>query len=424
MRAFHPETAASLRSTDDGTDGARTGSVSLSCQVFRDFSGLDYLRAEWDEAVLQAGGSIYMTYDWVRVWWKFYGSSAELRLFVFSAADRVVAVVPLYIDTLGWGPFRIRVARLVGANVPPKVFDPPVPEDCAAAVFAEVLSQLFVRDTCDLLSLGPVSDLVGWTHHLVRVCRQRTDLVRHCAVAAGVHSVFHLPGDMEEYYAALSKNERKNRRKYDLRLMKKEYDTRVEVVKDRALVSDEFERFAKQHSVQWCAEGKTGHFGAWPNALDFNRSLVAAQGSLGRLRFIRIVADGQVVASQYIFAFGDRYYWELPARAVESKWDRFSLGPTAIVTMLAQGLSEGVRRVEGGLAHYDYKVRLGAKEYTALTFRIVPSNLSSRVRFVLFSAVTACVRVAYHKLWYRRLMPRLPPVLWRPQWRLWLRLDF
>jgi hypothetical protein len=417
-------TVSPVEEVDGGRPATSEASVPLSCQVFRDFAGTDHLRAAWDDAVLRADGSVYMTYDWVRVWWQFYGEFAELRLFVFCARERVVAVVPIYIDTLGWGPLRFRVARLVGANIPPKVFNAPVPETCAVAVFTEVIAQLFVRDRCDLLSLGPVSETEHWKECLKTLCNQRGDLVGNCVVAYGVHAVFHLPADMDEYYGALSKNERKNRRKYDLRLLKKEYDTRVDVVSNAALVLQEFDQFAEQHRQQWFAESKTGHFGAWPHAFDFNRALVEAQGKLGRLRFIRILADGQVVANQYTFAFGERYYWELPGRAVGPTWDRFSLGPSGIVTMLAQGIAERMTQVEGGLAHYDYKVRLGAKEYATLTFRIVASGFQSRARFALLSLVRNCVGLVYHKFWYRRIMPRLPSSFWRCQWRLWLRLDF
>jgi hypothetical protein len=405
-----PRTPVTLLSpvNRDGEVAPVGASGQLSCRVFADFAGLDDLRTTWDDAVLRSGGSIYMTYDWVQLWWQFYGKSAELRLFVFWADERVVAVMPIYIDTLGWGPCRCRVARLVGANIPPKVFTPPVPDEFAAGVIAEVLAQLFCRDRCDLLSLGPVSELEQWTERLETACKLRADLVGQCIMSNGVHSVFHLPAGMDEYYSALSKNERKNRRKYELRLLKKDYDTSVEVVSDAALLSEAFEHFAEQHRQQWLAERRTGHFGAWPLALDFNRAVVEAQGKLGRLRFIRIVANGQVVANQYTFAFGDRYYWELPARAVDPKWDRFSLGPSAIVTMLAQGIAEGATRVEGGLAHYDYKVRLGAKEYAALTFCIVAARLPSRVRFAFVSIARNCLRLVYHRVWYRRIMPRLP----------------
>jgi hypothetical protein len=332
--------------------------------------------------------------------------------------------VPIYIDTLGWGPLRFRVARLVGANIPPKVFDPPVPESCAGEVMGHVVDQLFGNDACDLLSFGPVSELQPVVKCIEAVCSQRRNLVGQCKTVQGIHSVFHVPANMEDYYASLSKNERKNRRYYELRLLRKEYETRVDVVSDAAEVSQEFERFAEQHREQWAAEGKTGHFGAWPRALDYNRALVKAQGERGRLRCIRLAANGEVIASLYTFAFGRRYFSELPSRAVDQKWERFSLGPTAIVTMLDQAIKEGINRVEGGLAHYDYKVRLGAREYSTLTFRVVAAKPVARARFALFNFVRQCWSYAYQKLWYRRVMPRLPRAFWRPQSERWLRLDF
>jgi CelD/BcsL family acetyltransferase involved in cellulose biosynthesis len=396
----------------------------LSLEVFRDFAGLEGLRAAWDEAVLRAGDSVYMTYDWVRIWWDFYGNATGLRLFVFSAGERIVAVVPIYVDTLGWGPLRLRVARLVGANIPPKVFRPAVPALYATEVFATVLTHLLVQETCDVLSFGPVSELDAASKALETACEQLADMVTLSAAAQGVHSVYDLPPDMEEYFGTLRKSERKNRRKLELRLLKKEYDTRVEVVSDPALVPEVFEHFAEQHRQQWRADGRTGHFGAWPHALEFHRALVRAQAEQGRVRFIRILANEQVIASEYVFAFGDRFYAELTSRDIDPNWERFSLGPTSTVTIFAQGIAEGVQHVESGLGHYDYKVRLGAKEHAALTFRVVASGIFSRARFVLFSYARRCVSLAYHKLWYRRIAPRLPPFFWRPQWRLWLRLDF
>lgn len=407
-----------------GTTGAVSLSRALTCRVFRSFAGLDDLRPAWDRACLRAGGSVYMTYDWVRVWWEFYGGGAELRLFVFFTGECIEAVVPIYIVTLGWGPWRLRVARLVGANIPPKVFDPPVPESCAREVIGQVIDQLFEHDACDLLSFGPVSELQPFAKCVEAVCSQRAHLARQRNVVRGIHSVFHVPATMEEYFGSLSKNERKNRRKYELRLLRKEYETHVGVVSDAAEVSQEFERFAEQHREQWGAEGKSGHFGAWPRALEYNRALVSAQSERGRVRFIRIVANGEVIANQYTFAFANRCFWELPSRAVDQKWERFSLGPTAIVTMIDQAVKEGMGRVEGGLAHYDYKVRLGAKEYSTLTFRIVGARPLARARFALFSLYRNCWSYVYHKIWYRRVMPRLPRLFWQPQSERWLRIDF
>ncbi len=275
-----------------------------------------------------------------------------------------------------------------------------------------------------MLSFGPVSSRQKAIEILEDRARQRRDLVADCHVVTDVHTTFWVPPDMDSYYETLSKNERKNRRKYELRLLKKEFTTEVDVLKDPAKVEQEFESFAVQHALQWNEEGKTGHFGAWPRALEFNRALVRNIASQGRLRFIRIVANGQVVANQYVFAFGDAYWWELPSRIVGAQWERFSLGPTGIVTMIEAALKEGIVRVEGGLAHYDYKLRLGAKEYAVKTVRVIGQRPGSRLRARIFGALRSAVGVLYHKIWYRRVMPRLLRKFWRPQAMFWLRLDF
>lgn len=407
-----------VRASEDTATGA-----PISCDLYTDLDGMDRLRDAWDDAVLRTSGSIYMTFDWVSVWWRFYGKAAALRVFVFTLDGRIVALLPMYVDTIGWGPLGLRVARIVGANIPPKVFNPPVPEAYASVAIAEVLTHLFVRDRCDVVSFGPVSDTEHWRDTL-RAWPEGSALVARSETTAEVHSTYHLPADMDAYYGSLRQSERKNRRKYELRLLEKEFDTRVEVISAAESVPEAFERFAEQHREQWRAEGRTGHFGAWPAALDFNRALVKAHASRGRVRFIRIVAGESVVAEEYAFVMGDRYYAELTARAVESQWDRFSLGPTSTVRMLAHAIAEGMTRVESGLGHYDYKVRLGAQEHAALTCRLVSSRLGSRLRVALFSAVRDGLRLAYLKVWYRRIVPRLPPSLWRPQLRFWLRLDF
>lgn len=395
--------------------------ATLSCTVYETFDGLDYLRSPWDEVVLQTSKSIYMTYDWVRLWWKFYGEP-ELKLFVFAAGERLVAIVPIYIETLGWGPFRLRVARLVGANIPPKVFNPPVSRWYAEEVLAEVVRQT-TGSGCDLLSFGPVCVSEGWDTHFHTVC---TDASRQCVQAnsaLGVHSFFELPRNMDDYYSALSANERKNRRYY-LRRLEKEYDTRVETISDPAMVLEEFDRFAELHKRQWVAQGLSGHFGDWPSALEFNRALVEAHGNLGRVHFIRLVANGEVISSHYTFRFGDRSFWELPARVVGPKWDRLSLGQTSVLIKVSQSITDGIRHMEAGLAHYDYKVRQGAKEYPVVTFRVVAMGVLARARFAWFSLLRTCVCIVYHKIWYRRVMPKLPALFRRPQWRWWLRLDF
>src|SRR5438132_3516373 len=116
------------------------------------------------------------------------------------------------------------------------------------------------------------------------------------------------------------------------------------------------------HDAQWQAEGRLGHFGDWPGAESFNRDLVAELSPLARVRFVRLWANDRVICSQFCFVFGDSCYWRLPARAPEPEWERFSLGRIGLMNMIEAMIGEGVRRVEGGAGHYEYKLQCGGRE--------------------------------------------------------------
>lgn len=397
---------------------------SLNIQVENTFQNVTCSQAEWDEATVRLGGNVYHSYDWARIWWEFYGRGRQLRIFIFTLDGEIVAIVPLYLDTLGLWPFHFKVARLVGANVPPKAFSPPVREDYASLVWERILEHLFRRDGCDLLSFGPVSALYQPAHVLEQSARSRSSLVGSVnRIPVGVHTLFSLPRTLDAYFDGLNKSERK-KRQYELRLLRRECQVVEDTLREPGAVQMEFGRFVEQHSLQWRAEGKPGHFGAWPRAAGFNEALVAAQARHGRVRFSRIIADGQLVSTQFSFAFGDCYYWELPARETGKKWDRLSLGPAGAISMFEAAISEGFTRVEGGLGHYEYKLRLGGVQHPVNLIRIRATGWFSRLRFCCFDAIRRCVLLGYHKLWYRRITPRLPERFRKPQWNLWLRLDF
>ena len=239
-----------------------------------------------------------------------------------------------------------------------------------------------------------------------------------------VHSLFLLPDSHDEYFNSLCKSEQKNR-KYELRRLKKEHDIKVDMISGPVdALLREFDNFATLHAAQWRAEGRSGHFASWPHGLAYNRALVKALGPQDRVRFVRIIADGITVSCQYVFAFAGRWYWELPARLAGPRWDRFGLGPGGIVTMIGEAIREGVHWIQGGLGHYDYKLRLGASECPAMRLRIYPLRRASLLRKGVFQGIRWALRFCCYKIWYRRVVPRLPARFRRPQSAFWHRWDF
>lgn len=395
----------------------------LHCEVATVFEPLMNFQPTWDEAVQRLGGPIYMTYDWLRTWWKHYGSGGELRLLVFRHGGQVVALVPLFLETIDFGLAKIRVARLVGSNVPPKTFNPPVAGPWALPVFEQLLELVLGNERCDLFSLGPVSGEWPGSSPFLEACLRRRNVVGQFEqVPYDVQTLFRLPSTFDEYLQLLSPGERKSRLKR-LRQLQKNHQVDTDIVADPAKVTAEFEAFLRQHANQWRAMGKGGHFESWPKAEAYNRDMVTTQACRGRVRFFRMVIDGEVVANRYTFLFGDTLYSELPARAVGTRWDKLGIGGCSMIKFNEDAIGAGINTIDSGLGDYDHKSNLGGEKIPVGIWRVVRNHPLSQLRVRAFRKVALGVKFLCHKLWYRRLVPRLPGAIGRTQSLWWLRFD-
>ena len=380
------------------------------------------MQADWDDFVSQHTGGIYMTYDWLKTWWQFYGEGKQLRLFIFFHDNKLVALLPIYLETFAAGPLKTTVARLVGANIPPKTFDPPMDSAFAEEVFARVLKQLFAQDHCDLLALGPVSDTWPPAVAFRKACAQARELVSPPAYEQrDVQTVFRLPPAFDQYVASLSSSERKNRMKR-VRHLERDHRVSSDIVSDATLVQQEFTAFALQHARQWQAIGKAGHFGAWPRGEAYNRALVKAQAKHGRVSFFRMLVDGQVVSSRYTFILGGTVYSELPAREVGEPWDKLGIGGISLVKFIESTIREELTVIDSGLGTYEHKAQLGGDQIPVGIW-YVPARGSSHLKARIFRMVAKGVLFACRKLWYSRVLPRMPRFFKRTQAQWWLRFD-
>lgn len=396
----------------------------LTLRIETVFPADEKLALDWDRLAVEAGAPVYMSFDWVRLWWRFYGRGRHLRLFLFSAGDSLVGILPVYVSCLGAWPLTARVARLVGANIPPKVFNPPVLRPYGNEIWKTVIRHLFVKDRCDIVSLGPVSETYAELDSLKQAALDDSMAgVAGDLVDRDVHTVYYLPKSSEQFFASIDAKERKVRRK-KLRDLEAKGPLRVEVLREPLAVEQGFQHFVRQHAAQWEAEGRPGHFHAWPRALEFHRELVKAQARLQRVRLMCLLVGEQNIATQYGFAFGKNLYAELPSRATGPEWDRLSLGCSSQVKLLESAIAEGFETMESGLGHYEYKVLLGGREHRAVNMRLHSSRRSSQFRTRGCSAMRDLLVVTSQKLWYKRISPRLPKALRSGQSETTLNFDF
>ncbi len=398
----------------------KEGTARVTALVATSFEDAELSRDEWDDFVLDVGGSIFSSYDWCRIWWRHYGRGRSLRVFVFRKENRLVGLAPMFIERIWLGPTTIRIAKRLSADFPTDIFRLPVSVECASSIYNEIVFTLVETEKCDavwfgflpsedptLTSLRAAASIPGGPAVLAR------------DAAAGVHSCFHIPGSFDAYVAGLGRNARQGYRR-KLSLLNKAFEIEHRIVGDPADAPAEFLAFVAFHAKQWEAEGKPGHFGDWPNSAAFNQDLVRQFAELGRLRIMHQYANGNTIAMQYAFTFGANCYWRLPARSAEKDMERFSLGMLSLMQLLEQMSREGVRRVDGGPGHYDYKIQCGGRESEYLSVLVRSARSSSSVRVRLFVALADLIHLAYYRIWRLRVAPRLP-FRRRPLWRTWVR---
>jgi len=401
-------------------DTTAQGSGGLTCEVYDSFEAVPHSSEDWDDFVAKAGGDIYLSYDWCRVWWKHYGQKRDLRIFIFRKEGKIVGLLPMFVDRFRLGIPWFRLAKVVGSDFTLGVCNPPVQPEHAPDVFRLLFGALLVTEKCHAVWLGPIHEDCKALDGLGRACKEPSSewrLFREHALAP--HTFFNLPGSFEDYLMSLGKSMRGNFRR-SWKQLNEAYSVQADSVVQPAELEREFEKFVDLHTAQWAAESKLGHFGDWPDALEFNRDLVRAYSAKGRVRLHRLIADGEVVSYQYCFAFGDCNHWRLPARVVGHEWDRFSLGNLTLVLLFETSIGEGIYRVEGGQGHYDYKIKLGGEELSLRSLLVVRNGFGAALRARLFTALADFLQFFYYRGWFHKISPRLP-LKRRPLWGAWIR---
>jgi CelD/BcsL family acetyltransferase involved in cellulose biosynthesis len=391
-----------------------------SVRLLHSFADAEPFRSAWNDLVLRSGADVYQTFDWCRLWWQYYGARRQLHLLLCFSGEQLVGLVPAFVETLWLGPVRLRVAKLVGSDYTLHLCNLPVLAEDITSVVSRAIDHFLGRCRCDVLLFGPLSGPAGRIDELLAAGRHESGLVARAeALGNSCNTFFQLSDTFDEYLKAIGKQQRGNLNR-TLTQFSKAHTVSFDTVSQPDQLDAEFERFRLLHDAQWRAEGKLGHFGDWPHAGDFNHDLICALGGQGMVRFHRILADDEVVCSQFCFVFGQTNYWRLPARVFAPEWDRLSFGRMGLAKMVEASISEGQHTIEGGRGHYAYKLQMGGVELPLRTVQFMRRGTGVLARVALFRRFASLLNLAYYKVIFVRVAPRFR-LLQRPLLPFWIR---
>jgi len=393
---------------------------SLSLEVFRSFEEALSIEGEWNSLAAKCGCEIYQSFDWCRVWWKHYGVDRDLRILAFRSMNGSLSGLhPFFVEEIGLGPSRARVAKQVASDYTMGTMRPVVIAEDLIPVMEMTHRYFLHENACDGLRWGVLDENqpIVTAIDAISISSGEPPL-EVFRVSHGIESVLQLPDTFQDYLKSLSKNHRTNFKRSWNRLVR-ELDFSVDLVEGEDFTAQMLEEFIQLHRSQWEAVGESGHFGDWPRALEFHREMAEVESKRGNLFLVRGRVGEELVSAQYGYRFGDRLTWLLPARKMEESWSKYGLGRVGFVVMVRLAIENGCRKIHLGGAYWQYKSDLGGIEEETLSLVVAPKGRSSRrVRRLL--ALFRIFDAFYYKIWFTRVAPRLP---WRrgKLWDTWIR---
>ena len=296
----------------------KTAPAVLNVEVFKSFDEVKPLQKEWDEFIESIDGEIFLSYDWCRIWWKYYGGGRDLRIIVVRSDGALVAILPVFLERLGFTPVSLRVVRFVGTDHMPVTIMLPIDPRHLDQVVLLFIEELNKQYRWDLLYIGALCGRFAAMDRFIAAFNGKwANDYRLDVKTADVQTYFHLSGSWDEQLAGLKKKQRQNiNRAY--KLLSGDHGTIKTSFSNAASFDQDFTEFLGMHQKQWQADGVAGHFGDWPHSSEFHREVAASQARHGRLRLMKIEVGNVCLGYKYGYRLGKTSYQFLSARNTAS----------------------------------------------------------------------------------------------------------
>ena len=368
-------------------------------------------------------GDLFASFDWGQTWWHHYGQNRRLHIHIVHKGGEIVAVLPLFSETLRPLGMPLRVVRLVGCD---HVLTPAglaIRPDCVEVVVGLLLDWLERHERWDLLHLGPLQSYVGITR-LMQQALGASPVVEEVLASERDSCVtaYDLPDTYVKYLANLQGSERRNILRCE-RNVSADHNLQVDCPTEDQDARQAMTALVQLHQCLWTGKGKLGQFKDWPDYESFHDKMAQRLMQTGRLVLVTLKADGRIVGVEYGYHFGTRTHALIRGYCDEPQWRSYSIGRMLHCHMVQQAISRGATLMDDGRGCFEYKRRLGGQLRFERCLAVMRRGRGTRLRLWLALRAAWLVHAVYDRTWFDLLRPwlHLPA---RPLRRSYIRMSF
>ena len=295
------------------------------------------LATEWDALVrAMRRPSPFLLHGWLEHWWQSYGDGARLDIRVARRDGRLVAALPLYVDShLG-----LSVGSFLGGRhsaLADVLVDPDEPSALADEIARSITSSDI--DYVDLYGLPKAS-------RLARALEGDLNLIERVE-----SPVLELSEGWDAVYRAKTSSKSRNLHRRRRRQLAELGRLDVAVARAPGELGPALEEAFRIHDLRWDGRPDGSEF-ATPVGRKFHRDAILALAELDVPRIVLLRLDGRAIAFHYYFALeGSMYVHRL---GFDPAFARYSPGLVNTLDTIEAASAEGLTRVEflGGAERY------------------------------------------------------------------------
>lgn len=315
----------------------------VTVRVVAEQEGLESLSGIWDSLLQRSSddNAIYLTYDWVTIWWKHFGDGNRLNILLIEKEEEVIGIFPLMITEYKVGFLKFCALETIGSVNCNYIGLVPCEnrEEVVTALITYLEKELRMGKLVLRLTLVPEYS------ELLRMLREHASLFSKNLVvqenAKTLAPYISLPATWEEQFSSLSRNRRWLLRK-ELRKLNEAYK-----VEFRECAADNLESmlnmFFDLHQRRWQSVNVRGVFSN-PRMKEFYRDIARQFHQNSWLCFSYLTVDSEVVSAEFGFVYNGKLYGATAAR--DLRYSKYSIGHLHYMFMIKDAIKKHLREFD------------------------------------------------------------------------------
>jgi len=301
------------------------------------------LKAVWNRLLQRCGEniSIYLTHEWLSIWWRHFGEGKKLNILLIEQEHRVIGIIPLMKVECRIALIRFHVLETIG-SVNCNYIGLILPEymEDAMTVFLAYLEEELVKNKL-LLRLNLIPEDCLFLDQLQKhaVPLSRNMLIQEKATTLAPYIT--LPASWDDYFGSLSRRRRKVLRRA-LRSLEKRHEVNLQEYTSESL-DEGLSKFFDLHQSRWRAVNVRGAFSN-PKMKEFYRDIASQFLKNKWLYFTCLTVDNEPVSIEYGFIYNQKLYNATAARDV--RYSEYSVGHLHHLFLIEDAIKRHLREFD------------------------------------------------------------------------------